>query len=213
VGLQQVVSFQEGVTPVDALEIRLEEYKTLRQEILTAMSSRMSILTFGLASISLVLSASISKYTQDTRFGSLFPGLALSAAIPAFAIFILFMWLGEYERMQRAGRFLTTIEEKVNWENRATLLTWETQLREKLGHMAYPYNATVMLLLVISGLSQMGGLLMIFSPPDCVIQHPVVTWLAVALFVLDLHLILYCGVVRKISYLRSASGTLGTSTN
>jgi hypothetical protein len=193
---------------VDATEIRLEEYKTLRQEILTAMSNRISILTFGLASISLVLSASVSKYTHDDAgFGKVLPGLALSLAIPAIAIFIIFMWLGEYERMQRAGRFLTTIEEKVNWEKRSKLLTWETQLRAERRHMAYPYNATVMLLLVISWLSQMGGLMMISSTPDCVIQHPVATGLAVALLALDLHLIMYCYVVRKISVLRSASAT------
>jgi hypothetical protein len=186
---------------MDATEIRLEEYKTLRQEILTTMSNRISILTFGLASISVILAASIAKYTPDgTPFNTLFPGLALTLAIPVVSILILFMWLGEYERMQRAGSFLTLIEDHVNREEapegkEKNLLSWETWLRKNRGHMAYPYNMTVILLLLISSLSLMSGLLMV---------GPYIAWTAGQILKwglassLALHVVVYCYMFFKI---------------
>src|ERR1700752_4289026 len=102
---------------MDDLEIRLEEYKTLRQEVLTAINNRISILSFGVASISLILYAGITNYRpakpEDAASNTLFVGLVLFLAIPVVAVFVLRIWLGEYERSQRAGTFLVTIERKV----------------------------------------------------------------------------------------------------
>lgn len=68
------------------------------------------------------------------------------------------MWLGEYQRIQRAGKFLVELEQKINLEASQEILTWETDLRRKHVHMKYPYNTTVLLLVVISGASQVIGL-------------------------------------------------------
>lgn len=132
------------------VEILLKEYETLRQEILTAMSNRISILSFGLASIGAIFTASIAIYSTNN---ALLSGLALTLAIPAISIFILFIWLGEYQRMQRAGKFLAGLEKRINEKATMKLLSWETDLRAKHTHMKYPYNSTVMLLLVISTIS------------------------------------------------------------
>ena len=45
---------------MDAIEIMLKEYETLRQEVLAAMSNRNSILSFGLATIGAIFTASIA---------------------------------------------------------------------------------------------------------------------------------------------------------
>lgn len=137
-------------------DILLKEYETLRQEILTAMGSRNSILSFGLAIIGAIFTASLATQTGETP--SLFASLLLELAVPAISAFVLFMWLGEYQRMQRAGKFLVSLEKRINDNVSKELLTWETSLRVKQVHMKYPYNTTVMLLVLISALSQTIGL-------------------------------------------------------
>ena len=135
---------------MDAIEIMLKEYETLRQESLNSMHNRNTILSFGLAAIGAIFAGSIIAYSTDTY--SLIPSLALIIVIPLISSFILLIWLGEYERMQRAGRFLVGIEHRINKEFSKELLTWETRLRERRVHMRYPYYATVGLLIGISGI-------------------------------------------------------------
>jgi hypothetical protein len=141
---------------MEPVQVLLEEYKTLRQEILTAMSNRNSILSFGQASIGAVFTASIISY--KTTSYSLLSSLSLIFVVPTVVSFVLFMWIGEYQRMQRAGKFLVELEERINGECKQMLLSWETSLRSKRLHMKYPYNTTVMLLTLISVVSVIVGL-------------------------------------------------------
>lgn len=139
------------MTPV---EIRLKEYEMIRQEILASMANRTSILSFGLATIGAVFTASIATYRY-----SILSSFVLIFAVPAINCFILFMWLGEYQRMQRAGKFLRDLEKKVNEEVSKQVLTWETYLSSQRLHMKYPYNTTVLLLIMISVISLSLGLI------------------------------------------------------
>ena len=141
---------------MNSVEILLEEYKTLRQESLTAMNNRNRVLSFGLAAIGAIVTGGVYAYKVDDN--SLISNLTLIIVIPAITSFILLIWLGEYERMQRAGKFLARLEGRINKEAREILLTWETQLREDQSHMKYPYYATVLLLIGISGISLVCGL-------------------------------------------------------
>ncbi len=142
---------------IDSVGILLEEYKTLRQESLTAMNNRNRVLSFGLAAIGAILTGSILAYKENGR--PIITILILIIIIPVVSNFILLMWLGEYERMQRAGKFLAKLEEKINEIAKDTLLTWETQLRGDQSHMKYPYYATVLLLIGISSISLVLGLI------------------------------------------------------
>ena len=141
---------------MDSVDILLEEYKTLRQESLTAMNNRNRVLSFGLAAIGAIVTGGI--YVYDSVDHLSISCLVFIIVIPAITSFILLMWLGEYERMQRAGKFLVELEGRINKEARETLLTWETKLREDQSHMKYPYHATVLLLIGISGISLVCGL-------------------------------------------------------
>jgi len=177
---------------MDPIEIMLKEYETLRQESMNAMNNGNRILSFGLAAISAIFTSSIFAYTTGKY--SLIPSLAFILVIPAISIFILFMWLGEYERMQRAGKFLVKLELKINKEASKELLTWETHLRKSQSHMKYPYNATVLLLIGISGISLVLGLVaMGFSAT--------LMW-SVAIAGALLHLGLYLFLVSRISRVR-----------
>lgn len=142
---------------MEPVEIMLKQYEMIRQEVLASMSNRTSILSFGLATIGAIFTASIATYTKS-RY-SLLSSLMLIFAVPAINSFILFMWLGEYKRMQRAGRFLFELEEKVNKEVGREVLSWEIHLRSQRLHMNYPYYVTVALLVVISVISLSLGLI------------------------------------------------------
>lgn len=141
---------------MDSVEIMLKEYETLRQESLNTINNRNTILSFGLATIGTIFTGSIVAYTTGTY--ALISSLALILAIPAISSLVLLIWLGEYERMQRAGRFLVELERKINEEASKELLTWEIHLRESRSHMKYPYEAVVTLLIGISGISLAIGL-------------------------------------------------------
>ena len=142
-----------------SVDIMLKEYETLRQEILTAMQGRHSILSFGQATIGVLFAASAALYAASGQ--SLFLSLVLSLVVPSIGNFTLFMWLGEYQRMQRAGRFLVDLERRINDRAQDELLTWETHLREQRRHMRYPYKSTVVLLTVINAVSLLVGLVML----------------------------------------------------
>lgn len=140
---------------MDSIEIMLKEYEMLREEVLAAMSSRNSILSFGLATIGVLFTASIAIYGASADL--ILPSLVLISAVPTITISVLFMWLGEYQRKQRVGKFLAGLEARINAEAGKELLTWETHLREQLRHMKYPYITTIMLLTVISVISLIMG--------------------------------------------------------
>jgi hypothetical protein len=141
---------------MDPVEIMVKEYETLREESLAAIRARNSILSFGQAAMGAVLAASIAAYAASGT--SALSGLMLVLVVPAIANFALSMWLGEYERMQRAGKFLEDLEGKINDRMQEKLLTWETRLREQQSHMRYPYSSAIVLLEIASFMSMTIGL-------------------------------------------------------
>lgn len=177
---------------MDKTDVMLKEYETLRQEILTAMGSRNSILSFGLATIGAIFTASLATQTGNTP--SLLASLILELGVPAISAFVLFMWLGEYQRMQRAGKFLVGLEKRINESVSSELLSWETSLRAERKHMKYPYNTTVMLLILISALSQIIGLVTMGISPNLV-------W-GLSIIGVILHLIIYFRTVASMSKMR-----------
>jgi hypothetical protein len=177
---------------MDPLEIILKEYEMIRQEILASMSNRTSILSFGLATIGAILTASIATFSVSGY--SLLAILMLIFAVPAINGFILFMWAGEYQRMLRAGKFLKGLERKVNREFSDEVLTWETYLSLQRLHMKYPYNTTVLLLLVISLISLSLGLIFL--------HLPAYLKLIIGVAALALHLAIYRYTVSTFAKLR-----------
>lgn len=178
---------------MDSVEILLKEYDTLRQEILTALGSRTSILSFGQASVAAIVTVSVASVAATGT--SLISGFLLLLAAPAMVLFTLIIWLGEYQRMQRAGKFLCEIEQRVNEMTQQPLLTWESHLRTQRGHMGYPYNATVLTLTVFSLACSFAGFLTLG------IARP----LSILLFaaVLIVHIIVFRFANRRIAELQS----------
>ena len=174
------------------VEIILKEYEAIRQEILVAMGNRISILSFGLATIGAVFTASIAVSVTDNY--SLLASLMLILAVPCINSFVLFMWMGEYQRMMRAGTFLLDLEGRVNKIAGADVLMWERHLRSQRLHMKYPYNTTVMLLTVMGIISLVLGLV--------TLRTSSLTKTSIGIPGLVVHLVIYGYAVRSLSRLR-----------
>ena len=67
-------------------------------------------------------------------------------------------WLGEYERMQRAGAFIVNLEKRINSIAGEELLTWETNLHKGKKHMKYHYHSTLLFFSVVGILSSSLGI-------------------------------------------------------
>lgn len=175
---------------MESAEVLFKEYETLRSEILGSMQTRSTLLSFGLTGVGAIATASIGLYALSP----IASGAVLAGVIPALCAAVLSMWLGEYQRTQRAGRFLVDLETRINVLASADLLSWETHLRKDKKHMKYPYNSTVLLLTGIGGVSMVIGVVMIDIAPAR-------TALA-ALVAVALHCFAYAHSVRQMASLR-----------
>lgn len=127
------------------IEILLKEYDTLRAEILTAMASRHSIVTFGLATVGVLWSAAATLVAAEKDHQTL-AFIILALIIPFASAFIVQMWLGEYARMYRAGKFIADHSEpEINGRAGSVVLSWENNLRVGKKHMQFPYASAVLL--------------------------------------------------------------------
>jgi hypothetical protein len=116
------------------------EYETLRQESLASIGHRLQILSFGVAALGLLSGgASVASASKATPVSV---GI-LSFAIPIVLVLVLFIWMGEFERMVRAGNYIVRIEARVNKGLGQPVLGWETWLRTKQAQMGYPYARSI----------------------------------------------------------------------
>lgn len=143
---------------MDKTEALLKEYETLRQESLDSMNNRSQVVSFGLGSVGL-LAAGVFASDRALQAAGLLV-LVFSAAVPIISILVLYVWLGEVERMIRAGRFMVDLEGRINTELDPTTptLTWEGWLRSAGTQMHYPYIVVIALFLSIAVGSPLVGL-------------------------------------------------------
>lgn len=101
----------------------------MREESLAAIERQHSILKFGFAGISLLLGFA-ARIISDP----LAAACAYLVIAPLAIDFIVVLWLGEVERMERAGAYLADLEsivrERYFPEDDVAPLGWETWLRE-----------------------------------------------------------------------------------
>jgi hypothetical protein len=122
------------------LDAVLEEYKAMRQEVLTSMQTQQSSLSFGAATLGILAAGGFNAWGEPV------PAVAVFlVGIPTLSGLVVLVWLGELTRMQRAGSVLVEIETKVNEalasEGRGPALSWETALRERRLKLTWNYLA------------------------------------------------------------------------
>ncbi|ODS36129.1 hypothetical protein BEH94_01855 [Candidatus Altiarchaeales archaeon WOR_SM1_SCG] len=122
---------------MDWLSVIMEEYKSLREESLTAMQTQQSILRFGTATLGIVLAAGLNLWEK-----SLLPEFVFLFLIPLLSYLVIIIWVGEVERMIRAGTFLAQLEKKVNkaFGGKPEALTWESWLRTKQNRYLFSWD-------------------------------------------------------------------------
>lgn len=106
-------------------EIAMEEYKTLREEILASIGAQHRILQLGFAILGIAFAATTGGGSKLAGVARL-PTILLLYGIPLFAFATISMWLTEVYRMVRAGAFLRDFERRMNDDlGSAPVLTWE----------------------------------------------------------------------------------------
>jgi hypothetical protein len=109
---------------MNAEKFELEQYKALRGEILRAMDDANQIMSFGLASIGIVITAGLS--VKDTLLGF----FVFSVIIPALSGLVLSIWFAAHERISRASYFISGIEARLRSANPTFEgPTWDLWLR------------------------------------------------------------------------------------
>jgi hypothetical protein len=135
------------------LEAMLAEYQTLRQESLQAISNRLTVMSFTFAALSVLVAGVLSSKVDALT------GAVALVFLPQLSKAALMIWLGEYARSQRAGRYLAELETRVNTHVGQQVVGWESRLATGSVHMAFPYRSVAVLLL---GVGYTGAVLGIY---------------------------------------------------
>ena len=139
----------------------LAEYETLRDEVLGAISHRVAVMNFVFAALTVLLAGLLTR-----NIGDAIAAAVAILAVPQFAHAGLLIWLGEYRRSQRASLWLSRLERRINQEVGSKAMGWEGRSQDPAAsdfeHMAFPYVATVALLVGVAyaGLA-IGGFLLV----------------------------------------------------
>jgi hypothetical protein len=117
------------------LELVMHEYDAIRSEIDVALTNQVSALSFGAATVGLLVAAAAALWEDEP----LLSGLLLLVVVPATCMLALTIYSGDQVRLMRAGLFMNDLENWVNtagWKARAAagqagVLVWEQwQIRE-----------------------------------------------------------------------------------
>lgn len=132
------------------LELAIQEYNALREEILTTMRTQDGTLRFGAATVGIVTAAGFNVWDDTVAATMIF-----LAVVPFICTIVLIIWMGEVTRMMRAGRHLQRLEEVFAHEIPylpAPVMKWETNLRDQEAdntrwdrHYEWNYHAIVLM--------------------------------------------------------------------
>ncbi len=112
--------------PVDWIDAALEEYRSLRDESLQAIDRQVRVLALGTTVSGVVLGLGVKAGTSSSTAAVLLVGFA-----PLLALFVCVLWIGEMERMVRAGAQIASIERRVSEriDQEDPPMSWESSLR------------------------------------------------------------------------------------
>ena len=111
------------------INIKLEEFKTLREENIDAGKNSHSILRYGLSGIGLIVAAGVHLWNE-----SMLPEVVFLFFVPFLVYLVVIMWMGEILRKVRVGKYIyDEIEIKLNklFDENNPPLNWEHYLRSK----------------------------------------------------------------------------------
>jgi hypothetical protein len=116
-----------ALTPQDTacIDVAMHEYDAIRSEIDQCLVNQVSILSFGAATVGLLVTAAAALWTSSLALA----GSMLLFVVPLACFLTLVVHAGELVRMMRAGLFLHALEVWVNetltGPRGGLLLAWE----------------------------------------------------------------------------------------
>ena len=111
---------------VEYIQIILKEYDLVRSEITDALKRRFSIMQYGMVGVGGLLAWGASHNDPPCL-----RWIVIALLAPGVTWAALFVWLGEYERTQRAGAYIKHVEAKLNdCFGGMHVLGWESFLDE-----------------------------------------------------------------------------------
>jgi hypothetical protein len=112
-----------NTTPDNNFDCLLEEWKAVRAELVSTMQVQQSILSFGTATIGLLLTAAFAlRGKGDQRLR----GDLLVVFLPLLSYMVLTVWYAEVMRMFRAGAYLLRLEKYADQVFGRGTLRWES---------------------------------------------------------------------------------------
>jgi len=101
-----------------ALDLAVEEYKSLRAESIAAKNNQQTTLTWSLAGIGVLVAGSVAATRPDASGSQAAAYTAVALMFATIAPLIILgsfgIWLGEVERMERVGKYLRE-RERCSW--------------------------------------------------------------------------------------------------
>jgi hypothetical protein len=169
------------------LDVAMHEYAAVRNEIDTCLTNQVAILSFGTATVGLLVAAAATLWDDEPLLSS----LLLLFVVPAAGWLALVVHAGELVRLMRAGLFLHRLEDWVNdawWcsPEEGRVLLWEQwDIRrgsadvDRRNSWAITAVFAVMVVLFVPA-----GFWRLQQPPDG--EEPVEDWLSWAFLGLSL---------------------------
>lgn len=152
---------------MNKIEALLKQYELIQNYTFnTIPASKNSILSFGLAILGAIFTGNIILLSTDKY--SLISILIFLIILPLASVTIMFIWLGEIDRMMRAGAFLLSLEEQINTESNEEIFNWEKYIRLKKSLIMYP---DIFALCVFLGTSFFSIIVSLFIP-DTILYFP-----------------------------------------
>ena len=108
-------------------DLEIEQYRSLRAEIIRAMEDGNQVMTFGLGAIGIVMTAGIGAKGTPISF------FIFAVIVPSFSSMVMSMWFAAQERIARASFFITGIESRLKESLNASIPLWDSWLRTSPG--------------------------------------------------------------------------------
>jgi hypothetical protein len=115
---------------MDWVSVALEEYRTLRQESLSAIEQMQRTLQIGLVSIGVLTGFAVNAAGSGPAVQ-----MAIACAGPTLAGLVVLVWLEELKRTVNAGAHIALIERQIadRFDPEPPPLVWERQIQEAYG--------------------------------------------------------------------------------
>jgi len=152
----------------EKLEIIMKDYEILKTYSTSAFPSiRYNLIYIALATVGVVVSGTIVALSNGNLFNGNQSSLIVSLLsvvwiffIPSFISAMLFVWIGEEERMMRIGMYCQALESKINKTFEEEILNWENFKRKK--SIKYIEISIIYIFLLLSLSSSLFGLYLMY---------------------------------------------------